>query len=188
MNLARPLLAWLLVLSLSLLAATPGVLPRRPSRPATRARVTRVTRTCTGPLHLVLSRKAERLKVFRFDGRMLFTCRAKNDAICLGCFHWGRCPPGAYGMARPLPVGTPAFGPYFIKLLDLSADGPFHRYGRHGIGLHGGGSRLPEPLARWQGWLKTRGCWRLQNRSLTELVPLLHTNRAEGYHPTITIQ
>lgn len=190
MKTARLLKAWLLVLSLLALGTVrtpPASLPAPPVPvAAARARVIHVTKP--GPLHLVICKQRERLKVFTSRGCLIFTCKAKNDAINLGFCHFGCCPPGTYGMAAPMPVGTPAFGPYFIKLLDLSPDGPFHRFHRHGIGLHGGGSRLPEPFARWQGWSKTHGCFRLQNHDLLIVVRLLHTNRTAGCRPLTTVQ
>src|ERR1700732_1777718 len=50
---------------------------------------------------------------------------------------------------------TRAFGPYFIPVNNVP--------GHEGIGIHGGGSASPHPLAAHQGWYPTENCIRLQN-------------------------
>jgi hypothetical protein len=101
--------------------------------------------------------------------------------------HDCKCPPGAYGVGRPqacatrLPDGTVrinnsddrAYGCWFIPLIDVfDVWGP---HGRAGIGLHGGGSDLPDSFALPnQGWEYTFGCIRLQNGDLENtLVPFV---------------
>jgi lipoprotein-anchoring transpeptidase ErfK/SrfK len=61
------------------------------------------------------------------------------------------------------------------------------RYGRAGIGIHGGGSGLPAPFAARQGWAKTHGCVRVQNEDLTKLVKIVKGCLAAGGHVRLTV-
>lgn len=61
-----------------------------------------------------------------------------------------------------------AFGEVFVDLEELQ-DQERSR-GRAGVGLHGGGSGLADPLAKRQGWYKTHGCVRFQNEDIVKLV------------------
>lgn len=86
----------------------------------------------------------------------------------------GDTPPGRYrlGDITAIPADdrqASAFGPYFIDLIEL--EGQESRFGRAGIGIHGGGSGLPEAwAARRQGWKVTHGCVRVQNEDLMRVV------------------
>lgn len=96
-----------------------------------------------------------------------------SDAFGSRC----KCPPGTYKADFPLVCATRlsnggiqvnhdddrAYGCFFTPLEDLTPDGPFAQHGRSGIGIHGGGSDLPDPFAMSQGWEWTYGCIRLQN-------------------------
>ena len=87
--------------------------------------------------------------------------------------HWAPCPPGEFLIGAAVPKGTAPFGPFFLPLLDDANHHVMADNHRSGIGLHGGGSGLPDPLAPRQGWVWTHGCWRLQNQSLLSLVRLV---------------
>lgn len=77
--------------------------------------------------------------------------------------HLCKCPPGEYGLGRPehlIPPQLP-YGYFFTPLIDINGIEAAH--GRDGIGIHGGGSDLPNPFSPRQGWEYTFGCLRLQN-------------------------
>ena len=88
-----------------------------------------------------------------------------------------KCPPGTFSVGVPEPCATrnadgtvtrhnandPAYGCFFTLLSDKGPDGPMAQHHRAGIGVHGGGTNLPDPFALKQGWLETDGCIRLQN-------------------------
>lgn len=84
--------------------------------------------------------------------------------------HHCKCPPGDYGLGRPQKLDPPerAYGFYFTPLTDTS--GAMAAHGRDGIGVHGGGSDLPNPFADRQGWEYTYGCVRLQNEDNEQFV------------------
>jgi RHS repeat-associated protein len=79
-----------------------------------------------------------------------------------------------------------ADGPYFSRNVTPS-EGPHHNRARaygpndilttddvsRGRWLHGGGSRLANPLADRQGWAPTLGCTRLQNEDIQTLVDIV---------------
>lgn len=100
----------------------------------------------------------------------------KNDFAQWSCAAHGEAIPMPAG---PLPTGTfslgaPEFnepdeaddlrsmGPYFIPVQNVP--------GHEGIGIHGGGSASPHPLAARQGWYPTENCIRLQNVDLYHVV------------------
>lgn len=100
-----------------------------------------------------------------------------------------KCPPGTgYVVGSPMVCATrnadgsikknndddEAYGCYFFPLGD-SDQHSFSQHGRGGIGIHGGGSDLPNPFALHQGWEWTLGCLRLQNIDLEQtLVPFVN--------------
>jgi hypothetical protein len=106
-----------------------------------------------------------------------------------------KCPPGDYIVGAPMACATRveeggvrinndddrAYGCWFVPLSDESPDGGFAQHGRAGIGLHGGGSDLPDPFAMNQGWEYTYGCLRLQNTDLEHcLVPFVNFVHTHG--------
>jgi hypothetical protein len=114
------------------------------------------------------------------------TITAGEDAYGSKC----KCPPGTnYLVGTPMPCATrnedgtvtrhndddQAYGCWFIPLGD-SDQHSFELHGRAGIGIHGGGSDLPDPFALPnQGWEYTFGCLRLQNADLENtLVPFVN--------------
>jgi hypothetical protein len=141
-----------------------------------------------GNLHFVFSSKAKKLKVYNYRGELFYQCRCCNETYNLGFLHWGQCPKGTFRLGRAVVADLPAFGPYFIPLYDLSPTGPMHRHGRHGIGLHGGGSRLCQPFAEFQELLRTHGCLRVTNHDVKLLVKFVHKARKKGRVSYITVQ
>jgi len=88
-----------------------------------------------------------------------------------------KCPPGSnYLVGLPQACATrlpdnkvqqnnpddAAYGCWFTGIAD-DPNADFSKHGRAGIGIHGGGTILPEPFAMTQGWAPTEGCLRLQN-------------------------
>ncbi|MGH3578857.1 MAG: L,D-transpeptidase family protein, partial [Mycobacterium sp.] len=60
--------------------------------------------------------------------------------------------------------------------------------GRHGIGIHGGGTGLEDPYADEQGWVKTHGCFRVQNQDLRSLCAELHLVHTRKAHVLLSIK
>ena len=121
-------------------------------------------------LSVIVSESAKTFKVFDATGKQLWHCEAH-------CYGWaghdssktgGDTPLGRYRCDNVVvtdksePVATwQAYGFYYTFLAEL--DGQESKVGRSGIGLHGGGTGLADPLAPRQGWTPTSGCIRLQN-------------------------
>lgn len=121
-------------------------------------------------------------------GNRLFDCEMRNDTTRTRQDETeGPCPPGQFILARYLNVHSESMGAYFIPLLDLDEDGPMHKEGRHGIGIHGGGTGLEEPFAPEQGWVRTHGCFRVQNRDLDKLVEILRDTHHSGGHAVLQV-
>ena len=111
-----------------------------------------------------------------------------------------KCPPGEYGLAAPMACATrnadgsvtkhndddAAYGCWFIPLVDTHGNEAEH--GRAGIGIHGGGSDLPDPFALHQGWEYTFGCLRCQNADLEQIVvPFVNFIRSHGGILTLSV-
>lgn len=106
-----------------------------------------------------------------------------------------KCPPGTgYIIGAPQACATrnadgsvrinndddQAYGCWFSGLSD-DPNADFSKHGRDGIGIHGGGSDLPNPFALWQGWEYTFGCLRLQNHDNEQIfVPFVQWVQAHG--------
>lgn len=128
-------------------------------------------------LHIVISGTAKRCVIWNKAGERLFQCEARTDGWEGPGYdvHNGDTPPGLYECGVPIftqksePDRTWfAYGPVFVDLVELQ-DQERSR-GRAGVGLHGGGSGLPDPLAPKQGWYKTHGCVRFQNHDIMHIV------------------
>lgn len=132
--------------------------------------------------------RLNRLTVADAAGRPLLVCEARNSTVRPGTFfHFGACPRGTFRLGAPVKSGLPAFGRWFIPVLDeKQGAGPMARFRRSGIGIHGGGTGLPNPFALFQGWRNTHGCIRLQNRHMEQLVGLMKT--AQAKHETVRLQ
>lgn len=124
-------------------------------------------------LHLEFSSETLCCKVFAPDGCLLMEMPMHDAAVNgPGFEHWGRCPRGTFAVGTPVRMDSPAFGDWFT---------PVTVPGRPGIGIHGGGSDLPDPMAAEQGWEETHGCLRLQNADNAKWVQIRteHTGACE---------
>ena len=124
--------------------------------------------------HIVFNRDTDVIKAFdESNGTLKWTAQCRNVTVNDGFGHWGMCPPGEYKLDSPEIINPPEipFGAWFIPLLDVN--GLWKVAHRSAIGIHGGGSGLPDPFAAHQGWQITEGCFRLQNSDLTHLVTLV---------------
>lgn len=137
-------------------------------------------------VHLVVNAGTGWLKCYGPDGRERWRCEARCHGAD-GPGTWvtgGDTPPGLYRCGSPLETSPAeprrtwsAYGRWFVDLEEM--EGQELARGRAGIGVHGGGSALPDPEAPRQGWAPTRGCVRLQNEDLeTLLVPAVRWVRA----------
>lgn len=131
-------------------------------------------------LHFSFDPNAERLKLFNTTG-MIFTCECRNRTTNPGQYGFrGFCPPGDFILGAPVPKNTVSFGAWFIPILDEGPGGPMQQNGRAGVGLHGGGSGLAQPLSPHQGFQITHGCLRVQNADLAMIVKFVHTAQKTG--------
>ena len=133
-----------------------------------------------GDLHLILDAGQRSSKLFKPNVTLIFGCEARNRTVNEGEGHWGHCPPGEYCLGAPRAKNTVPFGPYFVPIVDFGNFHTMRDFGREGIGLHGGGSGLPDPFAPRQGWQITEGCWRYQNEDISHLVVLVKPIQMAG--------
>lgn len=86
---------------------------------------------------------------------------------------------GMYYTVGPIEEINPpsgSFGFYAIPLKGKPAD----LHGRTGLLIHGGGNKLPDPFADYQGWQCTHGCVKMQNADLRVLVDTLRALPADA--------
>lgn len=150
-----------------------------------------------GDLHFVANLKTNTLKCFAVesDGRSENRYNVPVRGYGANGPGWsvpgGDTPPGPYraGSLHEIPESDPqsaAFGPFFLDLEELN--GQEMRYGRAGIGMHGGGSGLADPWhAARQGWQVTHGCLRLQNEDLMRVMDSIKFIRKRGGEAFITV-
>jgi hypothetical protein len=144
-------------------------------------------------LHLVVNAAADLLKCFDAFGRKKWTVPAHNEGVAGPGWRvrYGDTPPGVYRVTRVERIprndaDADAYGPAYLYLEPVS--GPAAETDRSGIGLHGGGSRLPAPLAPRQGWAATHGCVRTQNEDLmTRVVPAVEWTHSRGGTVWLTV-
>jgi hypothetical protein len=140
--------------------------------------------------HLMLDRAARSARLFNSAGTVVFECEARNRTVndhAPPDQRWAPCPAGEFLLGPPVKEGTMPFGPYFMELSDY---GPYHAmrdHGRAGIGVHGGGSGLADPFAPRQGWVCTRGCWRIENDDLERLVEITGFVHQAGGQVSVTV-
>lgn len=85
---------------------------------------------------------------------------------------WGGDTPSALWEATAvehIPPSDPESASYGVGFITLVCHEAIKR-AAVGIGWHGGGTGLPDPLAPRQGWAHTLGCLRSQNIDLVEKV------------------
>lgn len=143
-------------------------------------------------IHIVVDAKGEKAKLFAFGEA---TPRWIIPVRCYGSTgnSWvpgGDTPPGLYKMGIPekIPTNDPqinSFGYWFIDLIEQENQ-EINR-GRAGIGFHGGGSGLPNPLAPYQGWMVTHGCIRCQNADLEKVVNSVKYTQKNGGTAWLTV-
>jgi hypothetical protein len=138
--------------------------------------------------HLIVNDKVETMRAFSHDGKMLWQipCLARGQGADNNWLEYATdTPPGLYKLGtiyndyvkfgkNPAYDRTlAAYGWVFYDMVEL--EGQERRYGRAGIGLHGGGSALGWPGA-WapnQRLVSTHGCLRIRNNDLIEkILPL----------------
>lgn len=132
-----------------------------------------------GDAHVIFSGQSRKLKFFIFgsgDPKHVFDCHdvgVNDGSIAAGLDVYGhlcKCPPGVgYILGAPDDEKEAAYGFHFTPIID-DASGDMTKHGRAGIGIHGGGSDLPDPFAPRQGWEWTFGCLRLQNEDNEQFV------------------
>lgn len=129
-----------------------------------------------GDAHLIFNGQSRKLKFYLLSEtgvelRHVWDCHdvgVNDQNISAGQDVYGhlcKCPPGiGYTLGAPQTLEPPErpYGFFFTPVND-DPNGDFNNHGRAGIGIHGGGSDLPDPFAPQQGWEWTFGCLRLQN-------------------------
>jgi hypothetical protein len=131
-------------------------------------------------LHAQFNAAAERLQVYAAGGQEVFAAAARNRTVNPGEGHWGHIPPGEFKLGVPVPKNAIPFGKWFIPVLDYLGQDQMQDFQRSGIGIHGGGSGLPDPFAPRQGNVITEGCIRLQNEDLQHLVHRVNAAQQAG--------
>jgi hypothetical protein len=140
--------------------------------------------------HLVLDRAARSAKLFNSAGTVVFECEARNRTVndhAPPDQRWAPCPAGEFVLGAPVPKNNAAFGAWFIPLEDYGAHHAMRDNGRSGIGCHGGGSGLLEPLAPRQPFVATHGCFRFLNEDLDRLAEDVHYVRQAGGAVYVTV-
>jgi hypothetical protein len=145
--------------------------------------------------HVMFSRSAKRAQfyVINDDGskELRHTIEMRNDTVgptgSDPYGHLGPCPPGDYLLGEPVAMNTIPYGHWFTPLIDVNNIWPAHE-GRNYIGIHGGGSGLPDSFAPEQGWQITEGCCRVQNADNDGIVvPYVQTIKLHGGRITFTV-
>ncbi|MFI0609926.1 MAG: hypothetical protein ACH37Z_18780, partial [Anaerolineae bacterium] len=115
------------------------------------------TRMGTHDLHAVIDNG--RMAAFNRDGKSIFSCEARTRGSNGGPeVQGGDTPPGLYKAGlitwtrrdEPLHIQH-SYGPVFIDLVEQESQEASR--GRAGVGHHGGGTGLANPLAARQGWM-----------------------------------
>lgn len=156
-----------------------------------------------GDAHLIFNGPTRHLKFFMYgEAQPRHVLEAhdvgvNDDRLTAGedvYGHWCKCPPGVmYVLGRPqqqavrladgsvnkLEPDAAGYGFWFTPVND-DPNSDMKLHGRSGIGLHGGGSDVPDPFADEQGWEDTFGCIRLQNEDNATLVDSIQYVQANG--------
>lgn len=146
-----------------------------------------------GDLHCVIS--GGKAAVFNKQQTKLWAFDARTDGVNgPGAeVQGGDTPPGLYRCGLVTwtrsdePLATQhAFGPVFVDLEEQQDQE--RRRGRAGVGIHGGGTGLANPLAPRQGWRVTHGCVRAQNDDAKRFGHLVVTTQQAGCDVWVTVQ
>ena len=129
----------------------------------------------SGDYHVIVNAASQTAKIFSFEGKLLYTV----PALAMGQDpNWrltgGDTPPSVYKLGtfcNDKENGTMerGYGWGFFDLIDCDDRGKEdgeNTNGRSGIGLHGGGSSLPDPFTPYQKLVPTLGCVRVTNWDL----------------------
>jgi len=125
--------------------------------------------------HIVADGVQGRMKCYDYDGNLkwIIPCLCKGVMGPGSDVQGGDTPPGTYlvGQLTETQSDEPAstwnaFGKFFFDLVELENQEASR--GRAGVGVHGGGSASPNPLAENQGLYPTHGCVRLLNKDLRD--------------------
>jgi|ERR1017187_5311399 hypothetical protein len=143
--------------------------------------------------HLVFRARSHQLICFDAGGARRWTLDAHGEGTN-GSYNvvGGNTPPGLYECMKVEKTlsteGTGiwnAYGPWYVWLQEL--EGQESSRGRSGVGMHGGGSNSPAPLAPKQGFYPTHGCVRLQNEDLPRLINTIRFAQSQGGRVFLTV-
>jgi hypothetical protein len=137
-----------------------------------------------GDYHLVVNSKTRTATMWAFTGAKKLWVR---PVLALGqrpewWLRGGNTPPSVYKLGQfynDIKTGnlSAPYGWQFYDMIDLDnskrEDGE-NTNGRSEIGLHGGGSSLPDPQAPYQRLVPTLGCVRMHNKDLQDLIQPLY--------------
>ena len=146
-----------------------------------------------GTIHIVISHSKRTAKAFDSNGKMLWKTVALTDGVNDDVdLPGGDTPMGLWkcGQVMQTTSAEPkhiwnSYGLWFIDLIDL--EGQETGRGRAGIGMHGGGTGLYNPLADEQPLIMTHGCVRWKNGDLKKLlVPLVRQTQQNGHTAYVT--
>lgn len=145
-----------------------------------------------GDVHFVVNAKSRKIKCYDSNGKMKWMTEARCEATNGGYQNFqGNTPPGLYKCGAPDDVLSSesdrnSYGPWFVPLEEQ--EGQMSRYGRAGIGVHGGGSGLANPYySPKQGWVVTHGCIRVQNDDLNRFVKTVFHTRRSGRNAWLSV-
>ena len=135
---------------------------------------------------------ANLLKYFHANGMMQWSIPARGVGSSADFGRNGNTPPGIYELLNPVEIHAhdskaKALGPLFVPLEPFVVPYVNH-FNRDNLGIHGGGSDLPNPLATKQGWETTLGCIRLQNGDLRNFVSAVQMHKTKGFRAWITVR
>jgi hypothetical protein len=133
--------------------------------------------------HWLFERDAGLIECWDSSHQRIFQAEARNRTTNDGSFgHDGWLPYGEFVFGHPVAKNIPSMGPFFVPILDAPGHNELASRVRSGLGWHGGGSGLPNPLADYQSppWVVTHGCIRSVNHFLKIGVALIGKAQALG--------
>lgn len=145
-------------------------------------------------VHLVVSHAYRTMKAFSAGGRIIWKTPALTEGVADSVdLVGGDTPYGLYRLGEPVQTAKEepaaiwhAYGPWFMDMQDLENQETGR--GRAGIGLHGGGTGLRDPLADEQPLIATHGCVRVHNGFLkARIVPLVQRTQKAGGTVYLTV-
>lgn len=131
-----------------------------------------------GDLHYVWSRKTERVKCFKSDGKEAWRAEMRNRVV-RGHKPW---PNGDWEMGDPVNVRQ-QFREYGLAYIPFLSGEPLER----GLYVHSGGTGSRGARVPRQGWIRTQGCMRLQNEDAARMVADVRSCKAAGGRSWLTV-